>query len=303
MPEKTKDYKFSKIWTSVKQNAYKEIAEIIMQVAKSTMQKYPAWGQKYLEWLDLHSGPGYHIDAGYGSPIITLELAKFHKIQLGLTLCEINDRDREILQDNIARFDHDRLIRCIPDHNLININNSDAKIFGLIYSDPTDESGHPINLLKEFSAKRPRMDILFSTAANKSGLKMRLTNKKYTKQEQDTWRLSNRIINQIDKKFWWARGLIKGDAHQWTMLLGTNYDNWPKIPGFHKTNSQIGKDLIFVLDHARTESKEIKNEIDRIKAKGAIFQSIQHLADNPKRHKRRHESKRVRPVSTHNNLE
>jgi len=65
----------------------------------------------------------------------------------------------------------------------------------------------------------------------------------------------------IDKRVWLVRQC--SGRHQWTFLLGTNWDSFPEFHnhGFFKADSPVGQQVLEQLDNTATELK--KNDTAR----------------------------------------
>lgn len=236
-------------YTREKLRQFNIILQIHLAITNCVIRKN-RFNTNYL-YIDCTSGPGrYSLNDGTevnGSPLVFLENAKRENIPY-----------RAFFIEEVQAY-YLQLTQSISVHPWLNVNTYhgtyqdfvemvftrvDDNQLGLIYIDPNN--GLPdLEILRHIGQYRPRMELLLNLSA---------TNIKRTR-EITRIRL-NDLINSTLKKVWLIRGTLPGDSHQWTFLLGSQWNGfaskWESI-NMYSIDSTKGKERLETLNYTREE--------------------------------------------------
>ena len=233
--------------TPIKDAHFREILKAHLPIVKA-IQKKSEWANRYYHYWDLNAGPGIDINGRVCSPLEFVAQAEWLNLNYHAWFIEWDKTSSEMLANfqnehcEVICGDHNRilpeLISSIPWHKA-------KTIFGLLYS---DQSGNmpPFELLGLFSQQFKYADILVyvSSANIKRGLKAKPGKKRLTE-----------LMATVNKKYWIVRQPM--DKHQWTFLIGSNWDNFPVFEhlGFYRTDCEKGREIMHRLDTINEERK------------------------------------------------
>jgi len=207
------------------------------------------WADPSYHYFDITAGPGKG-EYGPGSPVIFCEEIKSINRQYQATFIEYDEKKCQELRLNLTPYADNRghlTIHCGDHHSVLGeyIRTKHAKDYGLLFDDPTGQIPS-FDLLAKFAEYYPRIDILIYVAP---------TNIKRQYQSRlcsNDLRLED-FIKQIPKAYWLIRK--PQGRHQWTFLLGTNWDSFPcfKSRGFYHKDSEQGQEIFNRINYTKDE--------------------------------------------------
>lgn len=238
----------SSSYTRVKQAHFSAFLDMQMDLVEATIARNH-WASDTFLYIDLHSGYGRDLETGEdGSPLIFLKKAAARSLKYEAIFYERDKAACDALKEAITPYPNCAAYNI--DHNeLINKMKPFPKQYGLIYADPSD-ADIPADLLRVFNNKCPYVDILINVACTsiKRMIKSSSTQKRVER--------LNESLDRIGKKAWLVRNSYY--AHQWTMLVGSNWGGYPdyKRYGFYQTTSAKGGNILVKLIYTQEEIDE-----------------------------------------------
>lgn len=239
--------------TFIKQQHFEKILAAHLSICREIFNKGFEYVDPHYYYFDLNAGPGsYEYRHGFyseqilGSPLLFLRLAEEKQMTYEAVFMESN------------RLNHSKLSAAIldsqrPDVEVLYGNHNDLlpryfqtdrrRRYGLAYTDPTG-SAPPFDLLARMSrilAYKTLDFLIYCSAANIKRI-FRFTGQTLVKQ-----------LEPIQKKHWIIREAHA--KHQWTFLLGTNWDYMPRFKklGFHRADSLEGAAILEILNNVRSD--------------------------------------------------
>jgi len=260
--------------TLEKQQDFQRLATIIFGAISGIVTRYRNVSPRAIA-IDLNAGPGDYPNC-LGSPLIALDAARKFQLPPDLHLCEENQGVAARLREMLEIFgllsptqENGLILRSQDPRDAITVwiwphsyqtawpkivrtiqRRQEGLVYGLIYSDENG-SEPPFALLREAAERLQRVDLIIHVSA--TNLK-RLIGARY---RSDEVRLSEQML-RLGKRFWLIREPRR--QHQWTFLLGTNWDNFPEytMAGFFDSASPRGRHIIRQLSYS--ERERLNNE-------------------------------------------
>jgi len=265
--------------TPYKHDHFDKLVQAHMRIVRGIIHRH-TWAFSSYVYLDLNAGSGHYYDEDghlmLGSPIRAALLSLAQSLPMLACLCEqsyesvgqlieafhahqITSVPREIDEpDRLLTSHHD--IWIFEDQYSIGIpwfieqrlkplavvqGTTLNKVYGLIYS---DENGTlpPFALLEKCAIELPLVDQLIHVAA--TPIKRQI----YSPKHHLNQRLDE-MLATIPKKYWFVR--LPYGQHQWTFLLGTNWDAFPEFTRqhFYRTDSPEGQSILRRLSYNRKD--------------------------------------------------
>ena len=211
--------------------------------------------QPYL-YFDLHSGPGRSPEGDEGSPLIFQNLANkytqaYPHFNYHARFYEAEPHNYIQLKKNLNDSPSIEIIR--NDHRtelpklLERYQKSKTKNYGygVVYADPSN-ANLPWELLQEMKRLFPRVDIMINIAC--ASYKRNISS-------DDYYTLAERLPKV--KKYWIIRKPV--GKHQWSILVGTNWDSYPdwKKKEFYKwDDGDIGSDYFSRIAYTKNQRRD-----------------------------------------------
>lgn len=215
--------------TPHKQWALRTLLGLHMDVVQAIWSKYSNAAKTY-EYFDLYAGPGIDPNGNPGSPLVFYEEATKRNLPYRATLFEADENTFQKLSANTKGLRYFSLWNSCND---IIVGHLDGikrpNYYGIAYSDPSNAT-IPEEPLKAIIRAYPKVDIAINIAA--ASYKRSVMSDTYES-------LHKRLIRL--KRYW---NLYKPhDKFQWTILLGTNWKDFPEwiSKNFVNFNSPAGR--------------------------------------------------------------
>jgi len=240
-------YKCSQ-YTPQKNQDFRFILGTHIKITDCTLRKH-RWANQNYNYFDITAGPGSG-KYGFGSPLIFVGEIGLIERQYRAVFIDQDETAYQRLQICLAPYSQNGnlSIHCGEHHEVLKkyLGIWRTKDFGLLFDDPSGQIPS-FDLLAVFAKYYPRIDILiYITPTN-------IKRQYHCKLCSCDLRLDD-YIKRIPKKYWIIRE-PKG-CHQWTFLLGTNWDSFPsfKNKGFYRIDSLEGQ---VIFDRANLTKEEL----------------------------------------------
>lgn len=243
------DYGFSGA-TPPKQESYRSLLDLNMKCLQYILARN-RWANPELIHIDLHAGPGIDPNDGYGSPLIWARVNRRYKLPYRAHFFETDQNRFSELQTNMERLginsstyhlynmDHSNAIALMPLR-------PDRNQFGTIYADPTTPD-IPVEVFKEASYRWPKVDLVINIAAASYKRQIKLDHYKHLKTQ----------LSEIKKEHWLIRETLKDPPEiarfQWTMIVLTNWTDYPPSKGFHSLTTDEGIEIFNRVAYTKDE--------------------------------------------------
>lgn len=189
---------------------------------------------------------GFFSEAVVGSPLAFVQLSQEKEIPHQAVFIEVNEDNYEQLCKHVSSEGRQNVQIVLGDHSKIlprYFQGGTRKRYGIVYADPTGTLP-PFSLLGRMSRvpTYATLDILiYCSAANIKRMR-HIHNRSLSE-----------FLDEIDKEYWIIREAH--GKHQWTFLLGTNWDSMPEFKklGFHLATSSRGQEIMESLDKTKAE--------------------------------------------------
>jgi hypothetical protein len=243
-------------YTGVKMQHLSKILDMHMAITREVIKnEHPTFEPVY-HYYDLTAGPGKLPDGNLGSPLVFLDLVSMPKFDVPFTAdfieCEQINYDeltKNVSSHPVYHENHQNIHFHLDDYEKVVPKLMPGKrggVFGLAFVDPTGTMPK-FGVLNYIAQARYRMEILIYIAAVN-------VKRRYDK----TSKFLNDYLNEIGKKYWLVREPIKKDAHQWTFLLGSNWDKFKKYESinFYRLDSEEGQRIFRQMNFSKEQRFE-----------------------------------------------
>jgi three-Cys-motif partner protein len=238
--------------TRTKLEHFQAILNVHLALTRAVLAKNRYYRRTY-HYIDATAGPGWYPEEQCnGSPLVFLELVKYHALPYQADFIEINPTTFDFLQQHAGSYPNVRLRRGDFSEVILNVIKDQRKMqLGLLYVDHNGIGGNDLSvftLLRYAARMRPRMDVLLHIPV--AALKRNYYNH---------GQLLSDCMDRVKKEHWLIREPIGG--WQWTFLQGSNTDLFKdyKRIGFYRLASPQGQEIYDRLNTIQTR-KESKSD-------------------------------------------
>lgn len=224
------------------------------------IQPRNGWVDPRFLYIDLNAGPGM-VDGQKGSPLIFLELANAKRIPFDAFFFERDQRSRDLLTVAIRQWEQvqDQLY---GNYHILGDHHADfdgvlaysrqtltpgTTYLGMAYADPNG-TDVPWDVLHTLNRTYRRVDQLVNVTATA----IKRANGAFGR----TVTLEDRLYG-VGKRYITVREPFRS-AHQWTMAILTEWDNFPRFErlGFHRVDSPEGQAILRKLTLTRDQLRQ-----------------------------------------------
>lgn len=237
------DYRNS-IYTPLKQERLRYLIDLNLKIVRGVLKKHPWAIQNYL-YIDLHSGPGKDPEGEAGSPLIMLQVARELSMPCQAWLYEQDPDNAATLESLVSPYrnpitsidvracDHKTLEARLPGI-------AQKGQYGIVYADPSNAT-LPVHLLECVAAAYPRLDIVINLAC--------ASYKRTCK--YDSYESLIHVLRKFNKELWFVTSPLH--KHQWTVMLGTNWNEYPEVKGFYSIYKRTGREILETVGFTKSQ--------------------------------------------------
>lgn len=238
------DYRYSR-HTPDKQRDFEAAIDLNLLMYSVIARKYKAFNPSPYLYIDLNSGVGIDPEGLPGSPIVFLETAFWHHIKYEAEMYEVDPHNAKTLFETIENRNLRNATVFASDHKMVSSRHAAIKKYqyGAVYADPSNAE-LPFDLLMHLSTIYPRLDIIINLAC---------ASYKRSVEHPDYVPLDTMLPKM--KRYWKIREPI--GKHQWSILVGTNWNNYPDLEPskwrFHDIRTTVGRKVYETLVYTKRQ--------------------------------------------------